>query len=218
MGEKGLFLQKIRSMQIAILANDDQKQAWVAAFGEGDWLWCGSVRALAASTADVYVDMSYHKDPERDAVLMQRSGALILVNEVVDSVPFARFNGWNGFLKRAVWEIAGLSEDQKAICDRFFETIGKQYRVVPDVPGMIGARVVACIINEAYITAGDGISSKEDIDIAMKLGTGYPYGPFEWAESIGKEQVFRLMKRLATEDSRYTVAPLLINECVKIQG
>ena len=107
-------------MQIAILANDDQKQAWVAAFGEGDWLWCGSVRALAASTADVYVDMSYHKDPERDAVLMQRSGALILVNEVVDSVPFARFNGWNGFLKRAVWGNCGIERRTKSYLRSFF--------------------------------------------------------------------------------------------------
>ena len=41
------------------------------------------------------------------------------------------------------------------------------------------------IINEAYFTWEAGTSTKEEIDIAMKLGTGYPYGPFEWGEKIG---------------------------------
>src|ERR1700710_2457559 len=46
-------------------------------------------------------------------------------------------------------------------------------------------RVVAMIINEAYYALDAGVSSKESIDLAMKLGTGYPYGPFEWADRIG---------------------------------
>jgi 3-hydroxybutyryl-CoA dehydrogenase len=31
----------------------------------------------------------------------------------------------------------------------------------------------------------DEISTKAEIDIAMKLGTNYPYGPFEWSEKSG---------------------------------
>ena len=56
---------------------------------------------------------------------------------------------------------------------------------VKDEPGFVSARIVAMMINEAYFTWEAGTSTKEEIDIAMKLGTGYPYGPFEWGEKIG---------------------------------
>ncbi len=68
------------------------------------------------------------------------------------------------------------------------------------------------IINEAWYTLGDDISTKEEIDTAMKLGTNYPYGPFEWGEKIGIERIIELLESLAKTDSRYTVAPALLNQ------
>ena len=56
-----------------------------------------------------------------------------------------------------------------------------------------------------------GTGSKEDIDLAMKLGTGYPFGPFEWAELIGVEKVSGLLKRLAEKDPLYEIAESLRN-------
>jgi 3-hydroxyacyl-CoA dehydrogenase len=41
------------------------------------------------------------------------------------------------------------------------------------------------IINEAYFALEDNVSTKAETDIAMKLGTNYPYGPFEWGQLIG---------------------------------
>lgn len=53
-----------------------------------------------------------------------------------------------------------------------------------------------------------GHGSKEDIDIAMKLGAGYPMGPFELCDYVGLDtvkfiidgeywrQVFVVMKRV----------------------
>jgi len=67
------------------------------------------------------------------------------------------------------------------------------------------------IINEAFLTQEAGTASKEDIDLAMKLGTGYPYGPFEWAEKIGVAQVAELLDRLAEEDGLYTKAESLVD-------
>ncbi len=51
---------------------------------------------------------------------------------------------------------------------------GDEMIFVKDEPGFVSARIVAMIINEAYFTWEAGTSSKEEIDIAMKLGTGYP--------------------------------------------
>jgi 3-hydroxybutyryl-CoA dehydrogenase len=74
---------------------------------------------------------------------------------------------------------------------------------------MIAARVIAMIINEAYWGLGEGISTKAEIDIAMKSGTNYPYGPFEWSEKIGLSKIGALLKKLSEEDRRYALAPAL---------
>ncbi len=63
-----------------------------------------------------------------------------------------------------------------------------------DEPGFVSARIVSMIINEAYFTLEAGTSTKEEIDIAMKLGTGYPFGPFEWGEMIGLSRIAGIAK------------------------
>jgi 3-hydroxybutyryl-CoA dehydrogenase len=65
------------------------------------------------------------------------------------------------------------------------------------------------IINEAYYTLEEKVSTKEQIDVAMKLGTNYPLGPFEWSEKIGINNIYELLRKLSMENDRYTIAPLL---------
>jgi 3-hydroxybutyryl-CoA dehydrogenase len=72
--------------------------------------------------------------------------------------------------------------------------------------------VIASVINEAYFTFGAGISTKDAIDTAMKLGTNYPFGPFEWGKLIGLNRVYTLLKELSRRDNRYEPAPALLKE------
>ena len=117
-----------------------------------------------------------------------------------------RINGWNGFLARNKWEIAGpLNQAVEGI----LTTLGKQLIPVPDEPGFVSARVIAMIINEAYFALEDQISTKEEIDIAMKLGTNYSYGPFEWGDKIGIGRIYTLLKQLSADDIKYNPARLL---------
>ena len=81
-----------------------------------------------------------------------------------------------------------------------------------DEPGFIAARIIAMIINEAYFAVDENVSSKTEIDTAMKLGTNYPYGPFEWAELIGTNNILALLQKLNSTDSRYQPAAFLIKE------
>jgi 3-hydroxybutyryl-CoA dehydrogenase len=48
----------------------------------------------------------------------------------------------------------------------------------------------------------------------MKLGTGYPFGPFEWARSIGRAEVLLMLKSLEAfhQNIRYQPAPLLAKQ------
>ena len=122
------------------------------------------------------------------------------------NMPFnvSRINAWPTFLQRDLWEVATRDEN---MVKNIFEQIGWKYVVIPDEPGLIAARIIAMIINEAYFTYEGRISTKEEIDIAMKLGTGYPYGPFEWAKKIGLQNIYDLLKALHKNSLRYSVAP-----------
>jgi 3-hydroxybutyryl-CoA dehydrogenase len=48
----------------------------------------------------------------------------------------------------------------------------------------------------------------------MKLGTNYPFGPFEWGERIGIKNVYELLTAVYehTNEERYQVCDLLKKE------
>ncbi len=122
---------------------------------------------------------------------------------------FIRINGWATFLKREIWEVATTNEN---IVKDIFNKLEWKYITVADEPGMVSARIIAMIINEAYFALGDNVSSKDEIDIAMKSGTNYPYGPFEWSKKIGLKNIYSLLEKLSITDSRYNIAPAMKNE------
>ena len=121
---------------------------------------------------------------------------------------FSRVNAWATFLQRQTWEVAGNVENAAKV----FEELNWAFKATADNRGMVSARIVAMIINEAYYALGEGVSSKEEIDIALKLGTNYPYGPFEWASKIGFEKIVSLLNILSSENNVYAIAPLLLKE------
>lgn len=120
-----------------------------------------------------------------------------------------RINAWPGFLQQSRWEFAGTISES---AERVFAVLGKTPMPVADRPGLVTARVIAMIINEAYYALGEQISSKAEIDTAMKYGTNYPFGPFEWAEKIGLSRISELLNCLALEQKRYAPAELLLKE------
>ena len=93
--------------------------------------------------------------------------------------------------------------------ERLYEKLGCSFRQAPDIPGMVTARILAALINEAWYTWQEGVSSKEEIDTAMKLGTNYPLGPFEWGMRIGLHRVVGLLDVLSRTDLRYIPADSL---------
>lgn len=92
----------------------------------------------------------------------------------------------------------------------FFVSLGMQTITVPDSVGLIVARTVACLANEAFSALASGIADAQTIDTAMRLGTNYPLGPLEWAEHIGLETVLLILQGLQNEyGEQYRPQPLL---------
>ena len=143
----------------------------------------------------------------------QINNALVFINSPVNTLQennqrenVFRINCWPGFLKRSKWEIAGAVNDKLVA---YFLSLKKEFVATPDQPGFISSRILSMIINEAYFTLSEGVSTKQEIDVAMKLGTNYPKGPFEWSQEIGLNKVLDLLLKLAKEDARYSPATLL---------
>jgi 3-hydroxybutyryl-CoA dehydrogenase len=81
-----------------------------------------------------------------------------------------------------------------------------------DRPGFIANRLLMPYINEAIFALQEGVSTRDDIDKIMKLGTNMPMGPLELADFIGLDTCLSIMRVLHTEfgDSKYRPAPLLV--------
>lgn len=77
--------------------------------------------------------------------------------------------------------------------------------------GFVAQRVVAMVINLGCDIAMQGIASHEDIDNAVKLGLGYPYGPISWGDHLGASRVLLILERIygLTGDPRYRPSPWL---------
>jgi 3-hydroxybutyryl-CoA dehydrogenase len=102
-----------------------------------------------------------------------------------------------------------VDNEYNELAAKTLNAVGWKYVWTADDYGLISARIIAMIINEAYYTLSENVSTKEQIDIAMKLGTNYPFGPFEWSEKIGLKNIYALLKKLSKQNSRYTICPML---------
>ena len=199
-------------MILAVLASDLQKKEIAESpfFKSHELIFSENISLWAHHNAGAFLDLTFEADPDKIKFLSKLLPKPVLVNAVTDTLEkihpqFIRVNGWPGFLKGKFLEAAAGVEMQEQ-ADKLF---GEQMVFVADEPGFISARIVAMIINEAFFTWEAGTGTKEDIDLAMRLGTGYPFGPFEWAGKIGEKRVSELLERLAEKDPLYELAESL---------
>lgn len=203
-------------MKLAVISNEVLKEEFIAKGIPGgiDMVFITDVKDTPVD-ADIIFDLLFENTHQRISCLKTFLPALVFINSVTAvlktiELPFIRINAWPTFLHRNIIEWTILPQQPVEKIKDIFTKLGWNHQLVPDITGMISARVVAAIINEAYFTLEQGVSTKEEIDTAMKLGTHYPYGPFEWAELIGIKNIFELLDALQKEDSRYETAPALI--------
>jgi 3-hydroxybutyryl-CoA dehydrogenase len=171
---------------------------------------------LMIDQTDCYIDLLFQSNEQHITALELLKAAIIIVNDVSGkkTLPenFIRINGWPGFLKRTIIEASNKNNIMKAETEKIFSCFNRNVSWTPDQPGFITARVIAMIINEAFFALGENVSTRTDIDTAMKTGTNYPYGPFEWCELIGPRKVFDLLETMKASNIRYEPAPLLRKE------
>jgi 3-hydroxybutyryl-CoA dehydrogenase len=203
-------------MTVAILADKELVKEFVAQIGTmAEIIYADSLRSLLIIEADMYFDFEFSEDAERIGRLKALASKPVFVNAVdtprsLLGNSLIRFNGWPTMAGRSRLEVSAAPEMEATLMK--LEEEGLPVVRVPDMIGMVTPLIVSMIINEAYHTLGEGVSSKQEIDLAMRTGTNYPFGPFEWADRIGIERVFRLLQRMAETGGGYDVAPSLKEE------
>lgn len=93
----------------------------------------------------------------------------------------------------------------------FARSLGKETVVAKDAPGFIVNLLLVPYLLDAVRALENGVATVVDIDTAMRLGCGYPMGPFTLLDVVGIDTVVRISEIMLAEyqDPRYS-APALI--------
>ncbi len=210
-------------MRLVVFANEQQREELLSAGINDnckiDWITSSKDFSLYPD-ADAIMDLLFEENKYDVVHLKSFLRKIIFVNSIAKTIseidlPFIRINAWPGFLKRNIAEVACRNETNKKEAEKILSLLNKKTEWVPDIKGFISVRVVSMIINEAWFALEENVSTKEEIDIAMKLGTNYPYGPFEWGKKIGLKNIANLLRELSLTEKRYLPATLLIKEAEK---
>lgn len=210
---KPIFAKK-NNMRIVILVTEEQRQEIIINKNTGNEAGLIFIKSISEIENYAEYDAFFLLTDFSSAIAFKdHSGKPVIINSVINTLEslklpsnFSRINGWPGFLKRPIWEIASNS---KAITEAVFKSLGWNILFVKDEPGLVGARVLGMIINEAYFALGENVSTINQIDLAMRSGTNYPLGPFEWQDKIGIQNIYMLLKKLSETNKRYLIAPAL---------
>ncbi|MBL7842315.1 MAG: 3-hydroxyacyl-CoA dehydrogenase [Cyclobacteriaceae bacterium] len=177
--------------------------------------------------SDLVFDFILDEEPFQAEIYADKQGANVFINtaklslaelsSLTDHKITANLFGFNGlptFVNRSVLEVSVLRPVDDAPLKSLCTKLGTDFLLVEDRVGLVTPRIICMIINEAYYTVQEGTATREDIDQAMKLGTNYPYGPFEWCGLIGIKHVYELLEAVYedTHDERYKVCPVLKRE------
>jgi 3-hydroxybutyryl-CoA dehydrogenase len=93
----------------------------------------------------------------------------------------------------------------------FVQSLDKTPVAAQDTTGFVVNRLLVPYLLEAIRLLESGVASKEDIDQAMKLGCGYPMGPFTLLDLVGLDTTLYVAEVMFQEfrEARFAPPPLL---------
>jgi 3-hydroxybutyryl-CoA dehydrogenase len=220
-------------MRILLIGENDRVNDLKAKIGDRPDLDIDRSDGDAEEDFDLYdaiFDLNFEDDPSNLPIYGGLKEKAVFVSAVKLSLAEAiyttgskikcRLFGINAlptFLAQSRWEVSMYRKFETPELQKIMQALGIDYLPVEDRVGMIKPRVIFMIINEACYTLQEGTATIEDIDMAMKLGTNYPFGPFEWCDKIGVTSVFETLAAMYedTKDERYKICPLLKTKYLK---
>ncbi|MEK7372235.1 MAG: 3-hydroxybutyryl-CoA dehydrogenase [candidate division NC10 bacterium] len=116
-------------------------------------------------------------------------------------------------LMKLVEVVQSLLTDEKSVLAAYewVQAIGKVPVRMKDSTAFIVNRLLVPYLLDAIRVYEGGLATLEDIDQAMKLGCGYPMGPFTLLDLVGLDTIMFVAEVMFEEfrEPRYTPPPLL---------
>jgi len=152
-----------------------------------------------------------------ETIIVSNTSSLCITELAAGSKRPDRFGGLHFFnpvpIMKLVEVIRALttSEDTYQSVFAFAQSLGKEPITAPDRPGFIVNRLLVPYLLDAIRAYEHGLGTLEDIDKGMKLGCGYPMGPFTLLDFVGLDTTYYIANIMFEEfrEPAYAPPPLL---------
>jgi 3-hydroxybutyryl-CoA dehydrogenase len=113
--------------------------------------------------------------------------------------------------RRVVMTNPATTQPTRDAANALFSASLKPFSVIEDSAGFVTQRVLATIINIACDMCQQGVTTPAELDMAVKLGLGYPIGPLAWGDLLQSTRVLATLEGIhaCTRDPRYRPSPWL---------
>jgi 3-hydroxybutyryl-CoA dehydrogenase len=154
---------------------------------------------------------------KKDAIFASNTSSISITELLTSTKRPERFIGLHFFnpvplmkLVEVVRTIATAPEVYDAACE-FAKKLGKTPVRTRDKTGFIVNRLLVPYLLDAIRAYEEGVGSIDDIDNAMKLGCGYPMGPFTLLDFVGLDTTYYITHVMYDEfkERRFASPPLL---------
>jgi 3-hydroxybutyryl-CoA dehydrogenase len=153
----------------------------------------------------------------QDTIIVSNTSSLCITELAASTTRPDRFGGLHFFnpvpLMKLVEVIRGLSTTEPTYLAlfAFAQSLGKDPITAPDRPGFIVNRLLVPYLLDAIRAYENGLGTLDDIDKGMKLGCGYPMGPFTLLDFVGLDTTYYIANIMFEEfrEPAYAPPPLL---------
>ncbi len=148
-----------------------------------------------------------------DVIFATTTSSLSVIEIAASTTRMDRFLGIHFFNPAPVMSLVEIvstvatDPDVVARCTDLMRELGKKPVQCTDRAGFIVNALLFPYLNNAIAMASSNYASIEDIDIAMKLGCGYPLGPFELLDVVGLDVSLAIVNTLYREFREPGFAP-----------
>jgi len=151
------------------------------------------------------------------AIFASNTSSLVITEMMTATRRVDRFIGMHFFNPVALMklvEVVSTITTSQDVMDRamsFAASLGKVPIRTSDRSGFIVNRLLVPYLLDAIRALEEGVGSVEDIDKGMKLGCGYPMGPFTLLDFVGLETTYYIANIMFEEfrEKRFAPPPLL---------
>lgn len=151
----------------------------------------------------------------KDDVIVATNTSSLPITEIAavykDPSKVAGMHFFNPAMVMALIEVIPCLQSSEETVNAIFElskAIGKKPIIVKEGPGFVVNRILIPGMNEAAFILQEGLATVEDIDKAMRLGAGWPMGPFTLCDMVGIDIALEVANTLYREtgDPKYRPA------------